>query len=288
MIQSKLIRTVITLLFWSVAVPAMAQETNAFAADKRDYNLFNPVPEDLMRAMSPDRPDKTESPYTVDAGHFQVEADFADFTSDNTGNVRTKTWQVGDFNLKVGLFNNVDLQLAYDNYLHMETQTASGQTTRSGFGDLTTRLKVNLWGNDGGTTAFALLPYVKFPTSTDGFGNNAVEGGVILPLAVSLPCDFGLSLETALGFMKNAGNDDYHEEVIVSGSLDHQLIGKLSGYVELFGDFSSESHAAWIGTVDFGLEYLLSKNIQLDCGCNFGVTHAADDFNPFAGITWRF
>jgi hypothetical protein len=40
--------------------------------------------------------------------------------------------------------------------------------------------------------------------------------------------------------------------------------------------------------VDTGLEFMLTENIQLDCGCNFGVTRAADDFNPFAGITVRF
>src|SRR5207247_8308607 len=43
--------------------------------DKRHYTLFNPTPRELMREMNTDRPDKTESPYTVDAGHFQVEAD---------------------------------------------------------------------------------------------------------------------------------------------------------------------------------------------------------------------
>ena len=49
--------------------------------DKSGYNLFNPVPENLLRDLSPDRPDATESPYTVDAGHYQLEMDFANFTS---------------------------------------------------------------------------------------------------------------------------------------------------------------------------------------------------------------
>lgn len=36
--------------------------------------------------MSTDRPDKTESLYTVDAGHFQFEADLVSFGI-NAGNV---------------------------------------------------------------------------------------------------------------------------------------------------------------------------------------------------------
>ena len=51
-------------------------------ADKSDYNLFNPTPRELMREMSTDRPDTTESPYTVDAGHYQVEMSFVDYVHD--------------------------------------------------------------------------------------------------------------------------------------------------------------------------------------------------------------
>jgi hypothetical protein len=265
-----------------------AQETNSVAPDKTGYTLFNPVPENLMRDLNPDRPDATESPYTVDAGHYQLEMDFVNYTYDATDGTTAKTWQIGDFNLRIGVLNNVDLQFVYDNYLKVQTQNGQNSTTQSGFGDLTTRLKINLWGDDSGETAFGLLPYVTFPTSTDNLGNDAVEGGVIFPLAVNLPHDFDLSLETAVSFMKNAANDDYHGEFIASASMDHPIIGNLSAFLEFFSNFTTESHRGWIGTVDTGLEYLVTKNIQLDGDCFFGVTHAAPRFNPFTGITVRF
>jgi hypothetical protein len=280
----------VAVLIAAHGVRASAQQTNSVPADKSGYDLLNPVPENLMRDLSPDRPDKTESPYTLDAGHFMLEMDFANFTYDQTDGTTTKAWNVAPFNIKAGLVNNVDVQFVFDNYLNVHTESgATGTTTtRSGIGDFTTRLKINLWGDDGGKTAFALLPFVKFPTSTDGLGNNAVEGGVIFPLAVSLPYDFDLSLETAASYMKNDNDGGYHEEFIASASLDHQIIGKLSGFVEFFSNFTTESHSSWVGTVDTGLEYLVTKNIQLDCDCYFGVTRAVADFNPFAGITVRF
>ena len=291
MIQNKLAPTSAgCLLFSLAALGAAAQETNSVPPDKSGYHLFNPVPENLMRDLSPDRPDETESPYTVDAGHFQLEMDFANFTRDDAAGVETSAWNVAPFNFKIGLLNTVDLQLVYDNYLNVRTKdNATGATLRqSGFGDLTTRLKINLWGDDGGQTAFALLPFVKFPTSTDGLGNNAVEGGVIFPLAVKLPADFDLGLETAVSCLRNDSDGNYHADFINSITLDHAIIGKLSGYLEFFSGVSTERNAGWIGTVDIGLEFLVTKNVQLDCGCNFGVTQAADDFNPFAGITVRF
>lgn len=260
------------------------------APGKGQYNLFNPTPVDSMREMSPDRPDETESPYTVDAGHFQLEMDFANYTFDDTAGIETSTWNIAPFNFKVGLLNTVDLQLVYDNYLNARTEdSTSGATLRqSGFSDFTTRLKINLWGDDAGQTALALLPFVKFPTSTDDLGNDAVEGGLILPLAVKLPADFDLGCETAFSYLRDADGHRYHGDFINSITLDHGITGKLSGYVEFFSDISTEQHAEWIGTVDVGLEFLVTENIQLDCGCNFGVTPAADDEHVFSGITVRF
>jgi hypothetical protein len=281
----------IAIIIWlavRVAASAAAQETNAVPPDKSACNLFNPVPDDLLRELTPDRPDKTESPFTVDAGHYQLEMDFANYTYNESGGTTARAWNIAPFNLKAGLLDNVDLQFVFDNYLDVRTENHAANTAQSGVGDLTTRLKINLWGDDGGRTAFALLPFVTFPTSTGGLGNNGVEGGVIFPLAVKLPDEFDLGLETAVSCLRDDNDSNHHADFINSITLDHAIIGKLSGYVEFFSDISTQRHAGWVGTVDAGLEFLVTKNVQLDCGCNFGVTPAADDYNPFAGITIRF
>ena len=283
-------KVVIASALGATALGAAAQETNGVPPGKSIYNLFNPVPDGSLRELSPDRPDKTESPYTVDAGRYQLETDFANYTYDKADGVETRAWNVAPVNFKIGLLNQADLQFVFDDYLRVRVHDAAtgAAMTQSGIGDFTTRLKINLWGDDGGQTAFALLPFVKFPTSTDNLGNNAVEGGVIFPLAAKLPGDFDLGLETAVSFLRDDSDSDYHEDFINSITIDHAIVGKLSGYLEFFSDISTERHAGWVGTVDAGLEFLVTKNVQLDCGCNFGVTRAADDFNPFAGITVRF
>jgi hypothetical protein len=60
-------------MFSFFVMPAFADD--APPADKSSYTLFDPVPDDLMRSFATDRPTKSDSPYTVDAGHFQYEAD---------------------------------------------------------------------------------------------------------------------------------------------------------------------------------------------------------------------
>lgn len=79
----------ICLLLGTTVTTTFAGELSAVSAsepDKWQYSLFNPTPRLLMRPMSTDRPDKTESLYTVDAGHFQFEADLVSFGI-NAGNV---------------------------------------------------------------------------------------------------------------------------------------------------------------------------------------------------------
>ena len=156
----------------------------------------------------------------------------------------------------------------------------------TGFGDIVTRVKINLWGNDGGRTAFGLLPFVKFPTATGALGNGAVEGGLILPLAVQLPAEWQLGLMTEVDL--NRSGRRYHAEFINSITVSHGIVGELAGYAEFFSSISAEKGSAWVGIVGLGLTYGLTDDIQLDGGVNVGVTRAADDINPFIGLSCRF
>ncbi len=263
-------------------------------ADKSSYTLFHPVPRELMREMSTDRPDKTESPYTVDAGHVQVEADVVNYSYDrrNSAHDRTRVEALGlaPFNFKVGLCQSADLQIVVPTYNWVRTQAPHGGPVHrdSGFGDLITRLKYNFWGNDGGDAALGVMPFVKWPTSSGGVGNNSYEGGIILPLAVSLPRGWVMGVMTEVDYNRDEDDHGHHAEFINTITFSHTLVGELSGYLEFFSNVSAARDARWVGTVDLGLTYALTPNVQLDAGVNLGVTTAADDVNPFLGISMRF
>ncbi|MFN2477472.1 MAG: transporter [Chthoniobacterales bacterium] len=258
--------------------------------DKSDYSLFNPTPLTLMRELTTDRPDKTESPYTVDAGHYQIELDFLSYSHDRDHGQTVDTFAIAPTNFKVGLLNNVDLQVIAETYNiePINDRAARRSDTMSGYGDTLVRLKTNFWGNDGGDTAFGVIPFVKLPTNQHDLGNHAVEGGVIFPFAVKLPHEFDLGAETAVSFVQNENSSDYHEEFVNSITVGHGIIGKLSGYAEFFSSLSTERDAEWIGTFDFGFTYALTPNVQLDAGMNVGLTRSADDLNPFVGFSIRY
>jgi hypothetical protein len=216
--------------------------------------------------------------------------DFATFAYDRTGGVQTKSCNIAPFNIRVGLLNNVELSLIFESYLRqaIDDRPARTMSILSGAGDFITRLKINLWGDDGDQTAFALFPFVKVPTSTGGVGNASVEGGAIFPFSIKLPVKIEMGMETGFSFLRNESGGNYHEEFVNSVTFTREIIGKLSGHCEFFSSVSTEHDSEWIGTVDLGLTFLLTANLQLDCGCNIGVTHSADDINAFSGISVRF
>ena len=247
-----------------------------------------------MRELSTDRPDKTESAYTVDSGHFQIESDLFVYAHDhdtaNRANISGDAWSFATLNLKAGLCNFSDLQVVLFPYSQIRSDDRIEGTIghQNGFGDVLTRLKVNLWGNDGGKTAGGIMPYVKWPTSQDDLGNRAIEGGVILPLAFELPAGFSGGAMTQFDWRQNGDSHDYHAEFINTVTMSHNIIGKLDGFVEFFSLVSAEGDARWIGTFDFGFTYAITADMQLDAGAYVGVTKSAADIAPFLGFSVRF
>jgi hypothetical protein len=197
---------------------------------------------------------------------------------------------IAPINLKLGILNNMDFQLGLESYTSTRAHDyASGHVEKHrGFGDIVPRFKVNLWGNDGGKTAGGIMPFVKLPTNQDHLGNNSVEGGVILPIAVELPWSFGMGLMTEFDWTRDLNGGGHHPEFINSITFSRDIIGKLAGYVEFFSSVSAERDVPWVGSFDMGLAYALSADVQVDAGINIGVTRSAEDLNPFLGITWRF
>jgi hypothetical protein len=269
------------------ALPLSAAEP--VPADKTQYHLFNPTPRELLRPLTTDRPDVTESPITVDAGRFQVEMDIVNYTRDSEGGVRSESFVAGSLNLKAGLLHNVDLQVIVDSYVRERTRVAPGPaTTADGFGDITTRLKINLWGNDGGATALGVMPFLKVPTASDGLGNNSVEGGLIVPFAFELPAGWSAGVMAEFDFLKNSTGDGYHTEFLNTVSLGRDIVGDLAGYVEFVSVVTTETGADWRGFLSLGLTYGLCPNSQLDLGVIVGLNRAAEDVNPFLGFSFRY
>ncbi|MEO6003365.1 MAG: transporter [Opitutus sp.] len=278
------------------ALPLAAQTSSEPKVSKEAFTWWNPTPANLLRELSTDRPDKTECPFTVDAGHIQIELDAAVYsrdhdTSDGADSVES-TWTFAATNLKVGLTNNSDVQFVFEPLVITKSDdhlVQPAQHERStAFSDVTVRYKRNFWGNEGGPSTLAIMPFVKLPIHGHGIGSDAAEGGVILPYSHDLPNGWGLGVQTELDVNKNSSGHGYHAAYVNSITAGHPITDKLEGYAELFSEHSAERGARWVGTADFGLTYSPTSDLQLDIGVNIGISPAATDVEFFTGLSRRF
>jgi hypothetical protein len=270
--------------------PKGAAKADKKKPDKNQYWLLNPTPPDQMRSFNTDRPTKANVPYTVDAGHLQYESDLVNFTHQVVGPVRVNTILAPNPTVKVGVTNNADLEVnAPFAGVHSFGASSAPASTVWGIGDTLARAKINLWGNDGGDSAAALIPFVKGPTAPIGIGNGAVEEGLIAPLALNLPQNFILLLVPEVDALKNGADNGRHGNFILDVNLSREVIKNLVAYVELWSDYNNDPlQKTTQVSFDAAVQWMVVSNVQLDVGANFGLTSATPAVQVYAGLSQRF
>jgi len=253
---------------------------------KSKYNLFRPTPKTEMRDMDTDRPDVTESPFTVDAGHFQLETDLMKFEKEKSESTLTKTTLLNQLNVKIGLTNSTSVQVNLPSYgIQRETDVESGERSKSeGIGDLTLRVKQNLTGNDHGNFAIAVLPFLKFPTSKLD-DESRYEGGIIIPFQIKLPHDWKLGMELEGSRLKDNEGRQMHNEFLQSLTVSHELLKHLQGIAETYYSYDLKKHH-WSNFLNAAMQLDILDNLKLDAGLNYGIQYDASN-TYFIGASFR-
>ncbi len=279
------------------AVSALAADT-APAPDKWEYTLFNPVPPGALREINPDRPDKTNSPQTVDAGHLQIEFGLFDYTYNRDhyhgADAREEALDLGQLNFRLGVLNNLEFNAIVNSvdYIRTTDYLNNHSARQAGFGDLVLGGKLNFWGNDGADglwqTALGIQPQFKIPTARDGIGNGHAELFVGVPLAINLPANCELTAETTVSWERNSTSAGDVTGWQNSASLDHDLTENLDCFLEYWSHVSTERHQEAQQTIDAGLGWKVADNLVLDTCVDFGLNRASSTIEWLAGATFRF
>ncbi|MBN8628345.1 MAG: transporter [Planctomycetes bacterium] len=268
-------------------------------AAKKAYSLFRPTPRSLRREFLTDRPDKTLTPVTVDAGHWQVESDFVTYKHDRDQQPQEQGLQDRGFysfalsNVRVGLTNDTDLHVIVQPFEYVSrTAARAGATVADqnafGFGDMSVMAKHNLWGNDGGPTALGCAARVDAPTGAREITSGYWEGGSSIFWLRRLPGKTYFGLEFGIDVRENVRALGYHAEFLNSASLAISLTERLGTKAELASITSTEQGQPWEGIFAMALLYQPLDDCQLDVGINIGLTKPAADWNPYVGGSIRF
>jgi hypothetical protein len=256
------------------AVAATPAQTTEDATDAAVPHVLSPTSMEKRRPLITDRPDLTESPYTVDAGHVQIESDLI-----------VATWREGRVdsvdlmpsNMKIGLTSSTDLQLLVP---ALGVVFGADGTASPAAGDIGVRLKWNAFTSDGGEFAIGVMPWA-FVGGTD----LRPGGGVIVPVSVALPGETSLGAMVVVNSVP-VGKDAYDIEGAGSLTVGHAILGDLAGYLETFASGRPLSGEGEL-LASAGLTYLLGDSIQFDAGFRLPVLTGDPRVETFLGVSAR-
>ena len=280
--------TVLALAFMvGAAGSALAQDS----ARPEGYSLFRPAPSDQLRDLCTDRPAKSTSPCTVDAGHIQIEADLVSRTVDHSGGVRTTTRLYGNPTVKLGLTDQWDIEANITPYETVAVRDHGATTSVSGVGDLYLKAKRNLVTKADAALDVGLAPFLKLPTARAGLGDGAVEGGLIIPVSLALPRSWSLVIDPEVDILQNTSGVGQHANIAGLISLSKAVAPRLILSVELWSgvNWDPAGHVTQ-ASADLGAAWTpkASPNLQFDAGLNLGLNSVTPDEQGYLGLTRRF
>ena len=272
---------------------ARADDPPAPAVDRSTFTAFNPTPTADLRGLCTDRPTKSTSPCTVDAGHWQVESDAYDYTLDRTGGISATTQLFASTNIKLGLTDTADIEVNITPYEEVSARdrTTGAVSRAAGFGDIILKAKVNLLGENGGNVAFGLAPFIKIPTAHGSLGNGAVEGGIIAPIQIALPGNASLVIDPELDVLQNASGSGQHANTSGLVSLSWPASKAVTLSAELWADanFDPAGRVTQV-SADVGAAWIPAQtpNLQFDGGFNLGLNKVTPGVEAYIGVSHRF
>lgn len=290
----RLLLAFIALLSWHNGQARGQDEGSASGCNKQQYTLFNPTPAECMRDFEPDHPDLTSNPFTIDAGHLEIESTAFSYLRSSRDRAGKVDDRFGFFatDIRVGILNNFELGVEVEPYNIINSNVPGiADELSTGPDSLALEAKYNVFGNDGfdrpGATAFGILAVVEVPTAQNGVSEEDVEGSIAFPFAIRFTKKTELEVMTKYDLIKSEG-PGYHVEFFNSGSYSVDWTEKLSTYFEVATRLGNEDPSGPIAILGLGGAYKPRDDLQLDAGMNIGLTPAADRFNPFVGFAKRF
>jgi hypothetical protein len=278
--------SILILCIAALCLLSFMKPESGFAGQQRGcpYNLFNRVPRENLRPLGPE-----PHPYTTDPGWFQLEIHPLNFTYNRDPDERRRAFGVPVL-LKIGLLENIDLQIGIDTLVwERTTDRSTGDRWRNrGFGNTTVASKINLWGNNGGDTAMAVIPFLTLPTARYDPGPGGVTGGIHLPTAWILNDLWTLEITPSAAAVRDSEDNGYVAGFGHLTVLNRDLFANLAGFVE-FGNFiTTERDDKLQSVIRTGLTWDVTNNFVLEPGVGFGITGDTDDLNIYLTLVKRF
>ena len=236
-----------------------------------------------------DRPGKATSACTVPVGHWQLETGLADWTLQKSGGERDTSLVIGETTVKYGLTGSTDIEVDVTPWQRATSRLDGFHDSASGIGDVRLIAKQRLSGADAPVQLIA-MPFVKIPTANHALGNGKWEGGLLFPIAYSIPkTPLSIGLTPEADWVADADGHGHHAAMEQVVTVGWQATDKLNLSAEIWGGWDWDpSGTTRQASADGAVAYLLNKDVQLDVGANFGLNRVTPDVELYGGVSMRF
>jgi hypothetical protein len=260
--------------------------------DSAHFSWRKPVPRNRLRPLRPDRPGTTESPFTVDAGHFQLETDLGRLINEpgSAEDPQQRTWRAAYALVKLGLSRKTDLQVELPLYTTQKQRPPDAtdwDESQRGFGDVAVRIKHNFLGDDQqGPLAASVIGYVRLPTGAGGISNSHPEYGIVLPVDVEIGDTYNLEAQFETDLNYDPEQAQRYVRLMPSVAIDRQFGEKLGLLVEGAFPWNTEQHR-WHAQLNVAPTFNVTDNFQLDAGTHIAL-NGRTQREYFVGLTVRY
>ena len=221
-----------------------------------------------------DRPGASTGPSVVGQGVIQLEQGIQ---YDGDGGAGTFTFS--NTLLRYGLFPNMELRLGGDAFLYQEDGAAQG--FKPAFSGLSVGTKIKCFEGQGAVPAVSVLADFAVPyTASNGFNVDHLAPSLYLlfenPVNDWLSVGYNLGAEWD-GTLPNA-------TTFAAVYLGFTATEKLGCFVESYNYFNKLGN---IYAMDIGLNWMVSRQVQLDLAANMDLRNPAQCWAISCGVAWQ-
>lgn len=228
--------------------------------------------------ISTDRPDQTESAFTVPANHIQFESGF--------GYDKFETEEVYSYPsllIRYGLSENFELRLETEFSRIKFTDTQEGSGSNQGMSPIELGCKIKIAEENGILPTTSFIGHLSIPKlASKDFTSSYYASSFRFTMQHTLSDRF------SLGY--NAGaewNGDTPEPVFIyTATTGFSILDNLGSYIELYGFAPQNSKAEH--RMDGGLTFQPRKNIQIDLSGGIDLNGNPFDYFAALGFSMRF
>lgn len=238
-------------------------------------------------AISPDRPDVSESSQVVGKGRFQVETSVQwDRRRDDSSHDRSLYMPTL---LRIGVGERTELRLETDGrtVIHSVDPASGARSSTAGYADTAVGVKWHLDDQQGNMPSMGLLLDAELPSGSRGLRGHGLRPALRLATEWELPQGLSLAVMPGAGVDSDDNGARYGYGVLAV-ALDKKFGERVHGTVELaMPQIARASHGGTQSLIDAGVTYLVNKDVQVDAMVVHGLNRRTPDLSLAVGLSVR-